>query len=237
MPTNTGYKPLEQFDWIILAVKFLKVLLPSQAAAILIENGNPDSVGGFLAMGDANIAAFVAALVVAALNFWKHRGKLGNGMPNFGLLLAMCAVAPLMFAGCATWTPAVGGKTTAETTFTDSVLPDGTQTTEYKRNVKLPGGVDLDGVDSMTYDWSTDGAGKISINGDSTASSQGQAAMIPQVAAIQAQSIADALGALRDLTALLAPLVGQYIDRPTAQPAEPNPLLDAVIRGALRPGP
>ena len=238
MPTNTGYKPLEQFDWIILAVKFLKVLLPSQAAAILIENGNPDSVGGFLAMGDANIAAFVAAIIVAVLNVWKHRAKLGNGMSNFGLLLAMGAVAPLMFAGCATWTPAVGGKTRAETAFSDSVLPDGTQTTTYNRKVELPAGVDLAGADSMTYNWTEAGGGNIAINGDGTASTQGQAAMLPQVAAIQAQSIADALGALRDLTAILAPLVGAHIEaQANRPPAEPNPLLDAVIRGALRPGP
>lgn len=230
---TSGYKPLEQFDWYILGVKFLKVFLPSQAAAILIEQGDPSTVGGFLGMGDANIAAFIAALVVAALNFLKHRRKLGNSsIPKFGLLLAAGLAAAMTFAGCATWTPAIGGKTHAKTEFVDV---DGTS---YTREVSLPAGVDLAGADSMTYSWGADGAGKIAINGDGTASTQGQAAMLPQVAAIQAQSLADAMAALNNLTALLAPLVGAHIDAQAARPpAEPNPLLDAVIRGALQPRP
>jgi len=220
-----GYKPLEQFNWGILLVKFLKVLLPAEAAAIVIEQGIPTSVGEFLSWGDANIAAFISALIVAALNIYKHRAKLDAiGLKSWTILFA----AALSMTGCMSLAPAVGGKTHARTEFIDA---DGTS---YTREVHLPAGVDLAGADSMTYTWDGEGAGGIAINGDSTASTQGQAAMLPQVAAIQAQTIADAMAALNNALAIIGPLVGAHIDRP-APPAEPNPLLDAVVRGALRP--
>jgi len=242
MPTNTGYKPLEQFDWIILAVKFLKVFLPSQAAAILIENGNPDSVGGFLAMGDANIAAFVAALIVAALNIWKHRAKLDNGMPNFGLLLA-AGVASMTFAGCATWTPAVAGKTKIETHYKDvQVDESGAETgTYYEQTVSGPAGSEIENSAQMHITIAADGSSTVDVGQESVSDTTVQAATITQVVALQTQLLDKALTSIGELTALLAPLaaplIGAHIEAQAAQPAEPNPLLDAVIRGALRPGP
>ena len=107
----------------------------------------------------------------------------------------LIACAALLAQGCVTTVPAFGGKTRAETTFKDGVGPDGTQYTEYTRNVELPAGVELNGQDDMSYGWQSDGSGNIAIGQSGTANTVAQGDLL--MARVQSEGQMAMLGSVQ----------------------------------------
>ena len=90
-----------------------------------------------------------------------------------------------MFIGCATLNPAVSGKTKYKVEFID-VLEG--QDTRFLIDVEAPSGVNIVDLVAMKYEWEPE-KGTISISGESTIDSQGQAEMIKNLAELYSSAV------------------------------------------------
>lgn len=128
--------------------------------------------------------------------------------------------ALLALSGCATTLPAVAGKTHYNVEFSD-VTAD--QSTQYKMDIKAPAGVDLASVTGMSYDWTPDGSGAISVSSQGKLDTSGQAAMITEVSRQQLEAFKAGMDTTLNA---LAPLLGQYLqskDNRAAMQSGPDP--------------
>lgn len=154
----------------------------------------------------------LTALVAGFKNWWK----------NAGVKLIPCLIigAALFGAsGCATMVPAVGGKTEIETSFTDTIGPDGVQNTQYNQKLKAPAGVEAKDLASMTYDWNADQSGGIAVSSDRSADTMGQAELLKAAFEANNAQINMLFGALIQAAGIASPLIGQKIDLDAAQRA------------------
>jgi len=141
-------------------------------------------------------------------------------MKNIVLILALCVLT-----GCVATTPAFGGKTRAETTFIDA---DGTQ---YIRNVELPAGVQLEGQDAMSYEWTAD-TGKINIGQSGKGDTLRQAESLDLGTQANLQMIQGLTSLVGVVAELAAPLIGQNLTLDAAQ-AQTDSANDLAIRTSL----
>lgn len=126
-------------------------------------------------------------------NGWRPSKKEVYKLPLVLLCAALCGLA-----GCATWTPAVAGKTDYSMVFGDKVDPikdavtgevtNPGQDTKFEVKVKAPSGVKLDDLVSMGYKVAPDGTVDIQVSKTAQTDTSGQAALIGQLAQIQADA-------------------------------------------------
>lgn len=126
-------------------------------------------------------------------NQWRPRKSELFKLPLVLLCAALCGLA-----GCATWTPAVAGKTDYSMVFGDRVDPikdaatgevtNPGQDTKFEVKVKAPSGVKLDDLVSMGYKVAADGTVDIQVSKTAQTDTSGQAALIGQLAQIQAEA-------------------------------------------------
>uniref|UniRef100_A0A6M3JY92 Uncharacterized protein n=2 Tax=viral metagenome TaxID=1070528 RepID=A0A6M3JY92_9ZZZZ len=169
-------------------------------------------------------------------------------MRNAVILLMVIFVC----GGCMTMTPAIGGKTNYDMTFSDVVpgevnpetgIASAGQATNYHVKFSAPSGVKVEGLAAMGYDWQADGSGKIKVSSEGTADTTAQAAMISQVAQIYSAATQAAIES--SLTAL-APVLSQYVGgkievdkinaaKPSTQ-VDVNALVDSILATAPTAG-
>ena len=156
----------------------------------------------------------------------------------------VCVLAFVAFSGCVALTPGFGSKTVLDVELDDKVDPitdesgaviEQGQGTYFRIRAKAPAGVDLSQIAGLAYDWGADGSGNIMVNSDTTASTQGQAAMMAEVANIQAQLVS---GLVQGILDALAPILGQHLQNQAAidlynaenpSPTERERLLERIM--------
>lgn len=166
------------------------------------------------------LAGLAAGLVKAIQNWAKNADSSMSDWALSALKLVKLACVALMVgavvSGCAGLAPAVYGKTSYRMSFEDTVtagvdLETGAttpgQTTTFDVDVKAPAGVKIEDLTSMAYEWK-DGEGKIAVSKTATQDSMGQAEMIPLYAKIQSENFANAIGGVKAIAEIAAPLVG-----------------------------
>ena len=153
------------------------------------------------------ILTLVTAGISGAAEWWRNRSKhsaIRIWKPG-GCILVLLALG-VGASGCATWAPAVSGKTHYDVEFSD-VTAD--QATNYRMAIKAPAGADLASLTGMTYDWNPDGSGGIAVSQDQTTDTRGQATLIADV---NAQSMAAVASSLSKIMDVIAPFLSQYLD-------------------------
>jgi uncharacterized protein YceK len=160
---------------------------------------------------DAILLAFLATTLgpwlARMIAFWRNPEKRSVSSGGSGTVpgIALFLCATLALSGCATTLPAVGGKTHYNVEFSD-VTAD--QATNYKMDIKAPAGVELATVTGMTYNWTPDGSGNISVSERGNVDTSGQAALIAEVSRQQMEAFKAGMDATLKA---LAPLLGPYL--------------------------
>jgi hypothetical protein len=163
--------------------------------------------------GDSTLDPSEAAAFGAVLGWILLQGKNLIKQSNLGLAkyipVLVCAVA---LSSCNTVGPAISGKTEIETSFTDTIGPDGVQNTQYNQKLKAPAGVEAKDLASMTYDWNADQSGSIAVSSDRSADTMGQAELLKAAFEANSQQINMLFGALIQAAGIASPLIGQKLD-------------------------
>lgn len=164
-----------------------------------------------------------------AKNAWRPSKSEVYKLPLVFLCAALCGLM-----GCASMAPSVSGKTDYSMVFGDRVDPikDATtgeitnpgQDTKFEVKVKAPSGVKLDDLVSMGYKVLPDGTVDIQVSKTATTDTSGQAALIGQLAQIQAEAFGKAfeLG-INAAASLAAPWAGAQGDIALWKTQNPKP--------------
>lgn len=168
------------------------------------------------------ISGGAAALWVMFKNYAKQ--KWGWILP-----VLVCAIA---LSSCNTVGPAISGKTEIETSFVDTINPDGSQNTQYNQKLKAPAGVEAKDLASMTYDWNEDGSGNIAVSSDRSADTMGQAELLKAAFEANNAQINMLFGALIQAAGIASPLIGQKLDLDAAAKAQES-VNDAALTARI----
>lgn len=171
----------------------------------------------------------ISLLTGAAAALWTMFKNYAKQKWGWVLPVLVCAIA---LQGCATWSPAVGGKTEIETTFSDVLGPDGTQNTQYSQKLKAPAGVEAKDLASMTYQWQPDGSGAIAVSSDRSADTMGQAELLKAAFESNNAQVQMLTQSLLGLAGLAVPGIEKKIDYDAAAGAARSQN-DAVLRGQI----
>lgn len=206
----------QRFSWTTTMRKGLTTGLSFLAAFTVALQGIeiPEDVSAFEQAAPGVLIAILLAGVRAYNNVRKNGNKPGGPADPFKSLggtgmFCLAILAALSFTGCATMLPSVAGKTTYSLEFKD-ITAD--QDTQFVVKVKAPAGDIVDVIGDMDYQWKADGSGGVKVNQAAGVDSTGQAAMIQEVSAIQAQTMAEILNMLQQLA-------GPYLTAQTEQAA------------------
>lgn len=215
-----------QYSWVVTLLKGLVAGGGTTGVSAIVQWVLDGTTTGDWSMKPETQGIVISLISGAAAALWVMFKNVAKQKWGWVLPVLLCAVA---LQGCATWSPAVGGKTEIETTFSDVLGPDGSQNTQYKQILHAPAGVEAKDLASMSYQWQPDGSGAIAVSSSPNANTVQQGPLLEKAMASDDARLNFLIQGLAQLSGIWSPVVGQGLMNDAA-----NDQAKAVNRAALQ---